>query len=219
MKTPEQRKNESENFIQKKHIAFLGSLPMLPASNEVTVKSVDVICKRAVASLLSTQISAEIRDNGAERIGFFVDLMKQFGVSDALNPQEKRLLEPNPTAQDILNIEWEYEAYWSLVWALGLVEDITDGGTICDCEKAIMLVAGVKSYDEFKSRCKLRDTEEIMDMLDLYYRYHWATVQHRAVDPKLPIGNLNEEIVMERRRGLQWLISEEDDWFEIAMHT
>ena len=39
------------------------------------------------------------------------------------------------------------------------------------------------------------------------------------VDKTLPIGDLNMEVVFERRRGLEWLISQENDWHEIALHT
>ena len=55
-------------------------------------------------------------------------------------------------------------------------------------------------------------------MLDLFYRYDWACTEKR-LNPDTPIGNLNPEVVVERRRGLEWLISEEDDWFDIPLNT
>ena len=56
-------------------------------------------------------------------------------------------------------------------------------------------------------------------MLDLYYRYHWAVVQHEKIDKKCPIGGLNTDAVSERRRGLEWLISDTDDWNRISLDT
>ena len=113
---------------------------------------------------------------------------------------------------------WSYECYWSLVWALGLIDDIKDASGICDCKKAGSIVYDCKNYDEFKSKCKLRDIEEILDMLDLYYRYHWACVEKR-IKPDTIIGSLDSEVVWERRRGLEWLVSDMEDWNKISLDT
>ena len=60
--------------------------------------------------------------------------------------------------------------------------------------------------------------EEVLDMLDLYYRFDWATTNKR-IDSNTNIGNLNPEVVLERRRGLEWLISDENDWYDIQLNT
>ena len=55
-------------------------------------------------------------------------------------------------------------------------------------------------------------------MTDLYYRYHWACVE-KSINPQTNIGDLNPEVVLERRKGLEWLISTKDDWNEISLDT
>lgn len=145
-------------------------------------------------------------------------MLKKYEVSDYLNSKEKKLFDGTYTQQDAIDIDWEYEAYWSLVWALGLIDDISDGGNICDCGQAIRLVNESDSYKDFKDKCKLRNIEEILDMLDLYFRYHWACVEKR-LRPETPIAGLNPSVVAERRRGLEWLISDKDDWFDISLDT
>ena len=50
---------------------------------------------------------------------------------------------------------------------------------------------------------KLRDTDEILQALDLIYRYHWACVNARVHGTSS--AGLDEEVVMERRGGLEWL--------------
>ena len=47
-------------------------------------------------------------------------------------------------------------------------------------------------------------------MLDLYYRYHWAVVEN-SINPETSIANLNPSVVSERRRGLEWIISDKKD--------
>lgn len=213
------RRNKSNEKIKSMGIACFEQLPMLEDSSQVKLRSLEAICKRAIACLLSTQIACDISDgNYEESAELFEKLLKQYGVRECLNAAETRLFDGTYSEQDAINVVWTYEAYWSLVWALGLVEDISDSSDICDCEKAIRLVGDCASYEEFKQKCKLRNIEEILDMLDLYYRYHWATTEKR-INPETPIGNLNPDVVVERRRGLEWLISDEVDWFEISLDT
>lgn len=57
-----------------------------------------------------------------------------------------------------------------------------------------------------------------MDMLDLYYNYHWACVDNR-INPETKCGELNEEVVMERRKALEWLICKDKDWDSISLDT
>ena len=213
MKTQQERKAASEAYIRSQGIGVFEGLPYCPDAGEVRLKSFDAICRRAVAALLMTQLALEASRNEQENVRYFADMIRGFGLQNELNAKERRVYSGSGTQQDMLDV------VWSLVWALGLIEDIRDAGATCDCDKAIHLVADCKDMEAFKAQCHLRSIDEILDMLDLYYRYHWACVQKRAIDPNLPTGNLNEEVVWERRRGLEWLIAEEDDWYDIALHT
>ena len=215
-----ERKNKSNEKIEKMGIPVCASLPILEDSMVKDFKSVDDIIKRAIASLLTIQLACDINEgyDYTESKNMFSNLLKEFGVENCLNEEEKKIFSGEYTEQDVLNITWEYECYWSLVWALGLVDDISIPNSTCDCEKAVTLVSNSKDYEDFKSKCKLRDVYEILDMLDLYYRYHWACVEKR-INPNTNIADLNDEVVYERRRGLEWLFSEEENWFNISLDT
>lgn len=217
----EKRRKISNKKIKKLGIACLETLPVIEDSSQVKLKSLDVICKRAIASLISIQVAFTIA-NGEdfnEAKPFFENLLERYSVQDALLENEKKVLNNEASEKEILNITWNYEAYWSLVWALGLVDDIEYPYSICDCDLAINLVVGCKNLEEFKIKCKIRDIEKILDMVDLYYRYHWAVVEKQWANPDTNIGDLNSEVVFERRKGLEWLISSEDDWDEISLDT
>ena len=216
--TPEERKAHTESILKEKGIAFFDGLPLTESADQITLRDHDAVCRRAVAALLCTQMAAELNDNDIDGAGIFANLIAHFDVNKCLNAKESKMFDGTATPQDITDIIWEYECYWSLVWALGLIDDISDASQICDCKKAINLVSQCESLDDFKSKCKLRSADEILDMLDLYYRYHWAVVQKRIV-PDTPAGDLEEEIVYERRRGLEWLICGVDDWHDIPMAT
>lgn len=219
MKSPEVRRSENNEKIKAMGIACFEDLPKLAGSEDVKLKSLDEICKRALAALIAIQLSCDANAGEFEEgKKFFAPMLEKYGVSDKLISKEQKLFDGKYDEQIVFDVGWTYEAYWSLAWALGLVDDITDASGICDCQAAVSFVVRCGSYDEFKSSCKLRDIEEILDMLDLYYRYNWATVE-KLINPEKPIGNLDIEVVPERRRGLEWLISDEDDWFEIDLNT
>ena len=213
------RREISNAKIKKEKIACYESLPCVEASSEVKLKSLDEICKRVLASFLIIQLACDI-NNGKyeESVEIISKLLEKFNVTDCLNKKEQKILDGTYEMQDAIDIDWEYETYWALVWALGLVEDISDATNICNCDYAIQLFNESNSYEEFKSKCKLRDINEILDMLDLYYRYHWACVEKR-IKSETSIGNLNSSVVVERRRGLEWLISETQDWYDISLDT
>lgn len=214
------RKNKSIEKIKELRIAYLDTLPTIVDSSEIPLRSLDEICKRAIACLLSTQIACDISENNDynESKELFSNLLKNYGVENNLLYKEKTLFAGSYQEQDVIDIVWTYETYWALIWALGLIDNIEYPTTICDCQKAITIVGDCQSYDEFKSKCHLRNIEEILDMLDLYYRYHWACVEKR-LNPETSIGELNPDVVIERRRGLEWLISQEQDWNDIQLNT
>lgn len=221
LKSGIERRAESNEKIKKLGISCFEELPLIEDSTQASLKSIDEICRRAIACLLSTQLAYDItQDNDYEESReLFYSLLKKYGVEDCLNEKEQKLFSNKYQKQDAIDIVWTYEAYWSLVWALGLVENITYPYDICDCEKAIKLVGDTNSYEEFKKQCHMRDVEEILDMLDLYYRYDWAVTEKRINPDTTNIGLLNPDVVVERRRGLEWLICDTKDWNDISLDT
>ncbi len=218
--TPEERRKKNNEYIKNNGIACLESLPMIEASTSVKLKSMDAICRRAIACLLSIQLACDIEEQNdyGESRELFLNLLKKYNVENFLLEKEKRLFEDKYSPQDVIDVVWTYEAYWALIWVLGLIDDIKMPDTICDCQKAITLVGDCKDYEDFKSRCKIRNIEEILDMLDLYYRYHWACVEKR-VQSDTNIGPLNPDVVVERRKGLEWVISDIEEWDGISLDT
>ena len=218
MISAKERKEKTIAKLKEMGIATIDVLPEVEDSSQVKLKSLDEICARAIATLLSTQVACDINNNNYEESKKYFDvLLDTFNVRDKLNSKEKKLFDGTYTDQDAIDVVWTYESYWALCYALGLIDSIEDASNICDTNLAISFVSKSKDFEDFKSKCKLRDIEEILDMLDLYYRYHWATTDNR-MNPDTPIGNLNDEIVVERRRGLEWLFIDKD-WFDIPLDT
>jgi len=213
MKNPEQRKQESILKLKTKAIAYIDWLPHIESSDDVIPRSAEHIAKRAIACLLMIQVACDLdRDQfDQETEDFIVDLLNKFEVADELTVKEKNILNRNASQQDIVNMIWKYEAYWVLLWALGIVDELKYPDEIADCDFAIEVVSRCRSLQEFMQQVKLRDIEEILDEADLIYRYDWACVDARLKQQNAP-ANLNASIVLERHGALNWLIQADADW-------
>lgn len=213
MKNPEQRKQESILKLKTKAIPYIDWLPHIESSDDVIQRSAEHIAKRAIACLLMIQVACDLdRDQfDQETEDFIVDLLNKFEVADELTVKEKNILNKSAAQQDIVNMIWKYEAYWVLLWALGIVDELKYPDEIADCDFAIEVVSRCRSLQEFMQQVKLRDIEEILDEADLIYRYDWACVDARLKQQNAP-ANLNASIVLERHGALNWLIQADADW-------
>lgn len=213
-KLQKKRREKNNKIICKKKITTADRIMTRWEDSLITLKDKEAICKRAIACFFVIQIACDIgKDNYEEGLNFFKPMLESFGVMDQLNSKERRIIDGTYSMQDAIDMDWAYEAYWALCWCLGLVKDIKDASDVCDCQKAISFIKKCKTTEEFVKKCKLRSKEEILDMLDLYFRYNWA-INDAKIHPQSSIGNLNPSIVMERRRGLEWVVSDVEDWYE-----
>ncbi|MBR1863788.1 MAG: DUF4272 domain-containing protein [Ruminococcus sp.] len=221
MKDPQTRKQGSMERLKKMGVAVNSFLPQVEDSTQVKLRDADTVCKKAAATLLIIQLACDTANGEYEEsMKVIPGILDEYGVRDSLNAKERRLLTGDHTEQDAIDISWTYEVYWSLLWAMGMIEDreLTEVSGICDCEKAIKLLTMEGGYEGFRSRCRMRDVEEVLDMVDLFYRMDWAAVEHR-LRPETPIGSMEPQVVNERRRGLEWLVSDKEDWNDIPLDT
>lgn len=225
--TPQERRDKTIEQLKKSGITYNPHLPLLESGENVKFKDIEEIRKRALGSMLCIQLACSINngENYAESLGFVMKKFLEWNISmDDLLPKERLLIQNKYTKedcndeftrQDIVDIVWTYEAYWSVIWALDLITDkeCKDASKVCNAERAMAISGLIPELD-----LKLRSVEKILDMLDLFYCYHWACVE-KQIKPETKTGKLNSEIVVERRRGLEWLINEEKDWNHISLDT
>ena len=212
------RREKNNKLIADMDIITSDRLMTRWEDSEIELRDKEEICKRALACFQVIQIACDINNNNYEEsLEFFKPRLESLGVMDELNEKEEAILDGSYERQDVLDLAWAYEAYWALCWCLGLVDDISDASGICDCEEAISF-ADVSSVEEFAEKCELRSKEEILDTLDLYFRYHWA-VNDSMAKQRASAGDLHPSVVIERRRGLEWVVSDEDDWYDLEMNA
>jgi len=218
----EQRKNKTIAYLKERAIPYTASLPQLPPIEDCQFKTEEDIARRAVALLIVIQFACDVAQGGnvEESREFFINMLRTYKVENYLTDNERDFLQASePNVQEAINISWQYEAYWTLIWALGFVGDLDFPDEVCDCEYAIQVVSNCETFEQFYLQAVMRSQEEILDEADKIYRYHWACVDSRIQERPAPAG-MNESIVMERRRGLFWIIGHRnEEWDTISMDT
>ncbi|MCP3774024.1 DUF4272 domain-containing protein [Paenibacillus sp. MZ04-78.2] len=222
-KEGEQRKNKNIAYLNEMGIPFISWLPQLPPLEQCKFKAKEDIARRAVTVLIVIQFACDVAQ-GEDIQGsreFFTDMLQKFGVEEYLTENERKLLQDEePVMDEAINISWQYEAYWTLIWALGLVETLDFPDQTCDCDYAIEVVSSCETFEQFLLKTAMRSKEEVLDEADKIYRLHWACVNNRINEGKEAPAGMDESIVIERRRGLFWMIGYRDEeWDHISMDT
>lgn len=114
--------------------------------------------------------------------------------------------------------QWQVEGMWALAWALGIVKDL-DFGKDCSSHFAAMLpnLTEMESANRFRARVSVRDLDEIIAMRELAYCLH-SGMRTIAQYGERPPRRLKSYVVVERRRALEWLLSDEG-WNEVKLDT
>lgn len=220
---PLERKQKSIEILKANKVPYIEGLPLIEDINDIEVRSAEEIAKRAIACLISTQVACDINsgENIEESKEFFQGILDKYGVREELTDNEKKVIFGNLENQEVINMVWKYEAYWTLIWALGIVDKLEYPSQICDCNFAIHSVVDYEDFNDFMKTVKLRSIDEILDEADLIYRYNWACVDARIHGKNAPAG-LDSGVVFERHWGLNWLIGKctyNDNWDSVSTDT
>lgn len=218
----EERKARSIKLLQEQGIPSILHLPVIAGDEEAVIRSKEEIVQRAIALCLIAVYAGGVAENGnvEEERTFIEEITQQFGAAHFFTEKERKLLDdPQPSQTDTIQMVWMYECYWVLLWALGYKEELEFPGQICDVGTAIDALRSAGDYDTFYQNAVVRSKAEILDQADLIYRYDWACVDAR-INNRTVAGGLNDEVVMERHRTLNWLISYMgDEWDDVGTDT
>ena len=214
--TAQERKNRSIEILQAQNVPYIEHLPLRYETEEVTPRDKKEVIERVACSFTSIMCALSIgKGEYTEEDREFMTqdfLSARYGALDLLTPKEQKIISGNNVSEaEAINAAWKYESIWALLWALGVVEELSFPNQICDCDLVMGTMERFKNLDDFMANTTLRPMEEILQALDLHYRYHWAAV-NACVNGSDPAG-IDEGIVMERRAGLEWLCckGEEND--------
>lgn len=145
-------------------------------------------------------------------------LEKKYEISKYLSKYEASFVaNPFEKQQYYATYLWRYECCLVLMWALGLAE-LDDPAESCDAHIITDLMFG-SDFESLSKKAKVKSKEELLDKLDLIYRYNWACTEARIHGKT--VDGLNAEVVYEWHYALNWLarVGGISDWDRIQPNT
>jgi hypothetical protein len=161
------RKLRSEAILRAEGVPFFAALPVIETTAEALKRPKKEVALRALCLLL-VAAKGEGLDDVVERV------LKSYELRPHLTPKELAfVLDTSPSQHDRIQFIWRYEAGWTLLWALGFVVQLGKPVHPGDVEFAVRTMTGTTT-SQFIEDSELRPIADILDQVDLIYRYHWA---------------------------------------------
>jgi hypothetical protein len=201
------RANNEARLI-KLGIAVNPGLPYIESIDDVTPRSATEIAQMLVA------LSYTIRIAYGYPISDAREHLTKLGAIGVLGSTTLDIFNSGTlTEQQRIDLAWQAEAAQAIAWALGLAE--LDHTRRCDDDLAARMPFG-DSELHFIQAAQRRSIAEIQEQVDLVYQMHWYAVNCRFTGSDC---SLNESVIRERRRALDWIYGIDEDWDEIPMDT
>ena len=147
--------------------------------------------------------------------------LKENQLYGKITAHESQLLETEYSdlpQQSQTDVYWFVEAIWALAWVGGLHSNLSLNTPVEDSLASLLpSVEQMEPAEEFVRGFTLRDESEVFETLDYFYRAHWFARNSQIVGSKSDRVDL--DIIMERRKALEWVCDSSLDWDEIPLDT
>jgi hypothetical protein len=189
-------------------VAVPASVPLLDA--DLSLREVEDVAGRLLA--MNAVAAVAYGFDKAKAIAW----LQQEALERVLTEPERKFIVQGEGAPEPFRAQ--IEAMWALAWAIGMVSEL-DFGKECDRGFAARLpnLKHAEPSLALRRRSRLRSLGDVVSACDLAYCLHWAIAQS-SIDGVPPPRSLKPNIVIERRRALEWLLSSES-WNEISLDT
>jgi hypothetical protein len=210
---PDAVKRESEAIIQRAGGQICDWLPVL--DRDIQPRDLDAIVRRALI------LNAMLQIYFKAPVAVIKDWITLNGLADDLSQSEREILEKEDddlTDQQRINLYWYIETLWTLVWAGQLIPALPFDESVGN-SLASLCPSLQRNEDGSKlsKKMRLRPRDELFRMLDLYYRLHWWT--RNAGLTGQDTGVVRLDIIMERRKALEWIMDPGCDWDNVQEDT
>ncbi len=207
------RKVKSEAQLTELGIPVNRWLPLIEAEDDVRIRDPKEVAKRAIVLHAIAAVGC-----GGDR-----DAIQQFlkveGVWASVSPKEKILFEKDtPPEQSMIDASWRAEALWTLLWALGKVEELDLPTGQCDAEHVQEVMPNKGEVAAFINSAAFRPRSQIVDETDRILRIHWAVRDAQLNGGPTP-ARLSPSVVFERHYALNWLTYYADEWDDVTTDT
>lgn len=224
------RKERSERVLKKMGVLINPHLPRIEDESEARFRTPEEMLRRGICALMATQIAMDCLNEGEDikkSAEFFSGIISRFGLENELTDDELpffALAEDGaelPDEQTASNMSWRVEMCFPLFWACGLCGELPYPDNVSEyVPELAQKIMPCESLDELKKLIKPRSKGEILDEADLIFRMDWACVEARIKGME-PSGNLSSDVVVERHKGLNWIVGayDSEDWDSVVPNT
>lgn len=207
--TPEEAKTKNDGWLRAHCVPVNDALPLIESPSELSPQGARAVGERAIVLCYVIGIGF---DAPRARLKAAIE---EYGLYAATSEIEKRLLAAsNVTQQEKVDATWLTECVQALGWCLDLVR--LDPFRRCDDDLASHFPAPFSDPTDFIANATLRPFDELYQQADLHYRLLWAARDCRLKGLDCPV---EEGVIQERRKALDWVIGVGADWDEIPMDT
>lgn len=204
----EELKTRTTGYLASVGIEVPSHLPTIEGMDEVAPRSAEEVAGRL--SALAYVIGLGFGAKGSD----LWEQLQKYDLGSFVSEREKNLLSEEVIGeQDKVDMSWQTECAQALAWCIGLVE--LDHFQHCDDDLAQQIPFKTDPSNFIRS-AKLRPIAEIQEQSDLLYRMHWYARNCRLTGQDCDI---NESIISERRKAIDWAYGVEEDWDEVPMDT
>jgi len=204
------RKEATQQILETHHIKQNLSLPVI--SEDIILRDKYEVLDRIYALVT---VAAKGEGVPPENLGKVMERLEIVHFSE----QEKVIMSKELLSdQEKANATWRYESLYTLLWAIGKVNELPYPSQICPVEVIVSMILK-ESREEFTKSAQLRTNAEVLDQLDLIYRMNWACVTARINNEEVT-GSLIPSVVYERHYALNWFVSYQDqEWDYVSTDT
>ncbi len=206
---PEEVKKKSEKIILNAEGEILDWLPTIELPKP---RPVNKVINRALILNALFQLSLNAPKNYINRW-----IENNFLISE-LTPKELNILtyQGDLTDEEQYNLYWSLESLWAIAWATNVVPELSFnkpvGSELAKLSPNLQTNEGGHKYLE---NMRLRPIDELFEMLDLYYRLHWWTQTAHRVNKST--GDVSLEVIIWRRKALEWMLNRDSSWDEMDL--
>ena len=209
---PEQIKAKNTKALQSMGIDVIDHLPYL---DDPDFRDSKEVAKRMMILLALFQL----------HLGAPTEIIKNWieknGLQNYLTEEEKKFLKSNfkeLPEQDKIDIYWYIEAIWAFAWIGGLHNNLTFNSEVEDTLAAMLPdIKANDSADQFINNFKIRNSLEVFEMLDRFYRAHWFSRNNSLTGKVSDKADL--DLIIERRKALEYVCYQEYVWDDISLDT
>ena len=209
----DERKSRSIEILSEMGVQHSEHLPSTYADVDTDLRPAGEVYDRMLGLAAAVGRATLARDGQPHEL--MEKIFEMSGGEPHLSPDERSFVElADPQEQEWVQFHWRIEGVYTLQWALGLWDEFLEPDELCDMNGVLGLVVERGARES----ASLRPKSEVLDLLDLYYRLHWACTQARieGSEDALPV---EPGVVMERRYALEWLADTEAEWDAVEMST